>query len=142
VGQLTLPDAGLIYLDANCLIYSVEHIEPYDLLLQQVWRRGGVMTSELALLEVLVKPFKAKDTLLQTSYRELLKAPEVKHLMPLTAEVLEQAARLRAEVNIKTPDAIHAASALIGEAVLFLSNDERFKRVSGLPFLYLNDVAS
>lgn len=33
MGQLTLPDAGLIYLDANCLIYSVEHIEPYDLLL-------------------------------------------------------------------------------------------------------------
>jgi hypothetical protein len=82
---LTLPDAGLIYLDANCLIYSVEHIEPYDPLLQQVWRRGGVITSELSLLEVLVKPFKAKDRLLQTSYRELLKAPEVKRLIPLTA---------------------------------------------------------
>ncbi|NEX18497.1 MAG: VapC toxin family PIN domain ribonuclease [Halochromatium sp.] len=141
MGQLRLPDAGLVYLDANCLIYSVEHIEPYDLLLQQVWHRGGVMTSELSLLEVLVKPFKAKDRLLQASYRELLKAPEVKRLMPLTAEVLEQAARLRAEVNIKTPDAIHAASALIGQATLFLSNDERFKRVPGLPFQYLNAVA-
>lgn len=142
MGQLRLPNAGLIYLDANCLIYSVEHIEPYDLLLQQVWRRGGVVTSQLSLLEVLVKPFKAEDRLLQASYRELLEAPEVRCLMPLTAEVLEQAARLRAEINIKTPDAIHAASALIGQAALFLSNDECFKRVLGLPFQYLNDVVS
>lgn len=138
MGRLTLPDGGLIYLDANCLIYSVEHVEPYDALLHPVWQRGGVLTSELSLLEVLVKPLQSKDALLQSSYRDLLKSPEVECL-PLTTAVLERAAQLRATVGIKTPDAIHAATALIGGAVLFFSNDDGFKRVPGLPFQYLKE---
>lgn len=139
MGQLTLPDVGLIYLDANCLIYSIEHIEPYCTLLQPVWQRGNVITSELSRLEVLVKPIQAKDALLQKSYQELLNAPEVESL-PVTTEVLERAAWLRAMIGIKTPDAIHAASALIHNAVLFLSNDDGFKRVEGLPFQYLKEI--
>ena len=136
MGRLILPDSGLIYLDANCLIYTVEHISPYDGLLQPVWQRGAVLTSELSRLEVLVKPLQAEDSLLQCIYRDLLSAAEVdRH--PLTTEVLERAAQLRANFGIKTPDAIHAATALIRNAALFLSNDDGFKRVPDLPFQYL-----
>lgn len=30
MGALDLPASGVIYLDANCFIYSVERIEPYS----------------------------------------------------------------------------------------------------------------
>ncbi|MGQ9659361.1 MAG: type II toxin-antitoxin system VapC family toxin [Thermochromatium sp.] len=80
--------------------------------MEPVWRRGGIVTSDLTLLEVLVKPRQAADVARQNTYRELLDAPEVERL-PLTTEVLEQAARLQAATGIKTPDAIHAASALL-----------------------------
>ena len=143
MGRLILPDQGAIYLDANCLIYSVEHIEPYCTLLEPVWRRGGILTSELTRLEVLVKPFQAEDVERQNTYRELLKAPEVECL-PLTADILEQAARLRAATGIKTPDAIHAASALLRNAALLLSNDKGFQKVPALSlsFVYLRDLVS
>lgn len=141
MGRLTLPDQGAIYLDANCFIYSVEEIEPYRTLLEPVWRRGGIVTSDLTLLEVLVKPLQAADVARQNTYRELLAAPEVERL-PLTTEVLEQAARLRAATGIKTPDAIHAASALLRNASLLLSNDKGFQKIPALSFIYLRDLVS
>lgn len=141
MGRLTLPDQGAIYLDANCFIYSVEEIEPYRTLLEPVWRRGGIVTSDLTLLEVLVKPLQAANVARQNTYRELLAAPEVERL-PLTTEVLEQAARLRAATGIKTPDAIHAASALLRNASLLLSNDKGFQKIPALSFIYLRDLVS
>lgn len=138
MGRLILPESGLIYLDANCFIYSVEHIEPYSALLAPVWRRGGIVTSELTRLEVLVKPFEAGDEELSEVYRQLLNAREIE-CVPLSAEILEEAARLRAATGIKTPDAIHAASSLARNAGLFLSNDKRFRNFPSLPFAYLRD---
>nr|VFJ91116.1 MAG: hypothetical protein BECKLFY1418A_GA0070994_101440 [Candidatus Kentron sp. LFY] len=82
MGGLILPENGPVYLDANCFIYSVERIEPYCGILEPVWRRGGIVTSDLTLLEVLVKPFKAGDGLLQGIYRDLLDAEEIERVCP------------------------------------------------------------
>ena len=38
MGSLTLPTGGLVYLDANGLIYSVERVEPYRALLEPLWQ--------------------------------------------------------------------------------------------------------
>ena len=51
--RLTLPLAGLVYLDASGLIYSVERVEPYRTLLEPMWRnlriglghRGRIQTN-------------------------------------------------------------------------------------------------
>ena len=66
MGALTLPAAGLLYLDACCLIYRVEQVEPYHTLLGPVFAAAktgtiGLVTSELSLMECLVKPVHAKD---------------------------------------------------------------------------------
>lgn len=63
MGALDLPKQGLIYLDANSIIYTVELIEPYQTALRPLWEaaRAGILkvaTSDLTLLEVLVKPLK------------------------------------------------------------------------------------
>nr|VFK79455.1 MAG: PIN domain-containing protein [Candidatus Kentron sp. SD] len=100
--------------------------------------KGGIVTSDLTLLEVLVKPFKVGDKLLQGIYRDLLNVDEVERV-PLNPVLLEQAASLRAATGIKTPDAIHAACALARKAVLFISNDKGLQSVPELPLAYLND---
>jgi len=145
VGQLALPAAGLVYLDTDALIYSVEKIVPYAALLQPLWdaaaqRTFQVVSSDLALLEALVQPLQLGDTVLVQLYRDLLTASQETRLIPISRAVIEAAARLRATTGIKTPDAIHAASAL-GEGVArFVSNDPVYRRIPGLPVTILDDL--
>jgi hypothetical protein len=39
MGALSVPTSGLVYVDANTVIYAVERIEPYCTLLEPVWQR-------------------------------------------------------------------------------------------------------
>ncbi|MBC7527815.1 MAG: PIN domain-containing protein, partial [Chthonomonadaceae bacterium] len=62
-------------------------------------------------------------------------------LLPITKDVLREAARLRATISgLKTPDAIHAATALLNQCRLFITNDRGFLRVPGLNTAILDDV--
>jgi predicted nucleic acid-binding protein len=145
MGSLTLPLSGPVYLDANGFIYSVERIEPYRTLLEPMWllARAGqfeIVSSELVLLETLVKPLREGDAILKNLFRALLSAREVR-LIPATASLWEQAARLRAATGLKTPDALHAATALAVGSTLFVTNDGGFRRVADLPVAVLHEVA-
>ena len=143
MGALTLPDDGPIYLDANGFIYSVERVEPYRALLDPMWRQAhadvfNIVSSELALLETLVKPLREGNTVLETLFRRLFDANEVS-LIPATRALWEEAARLRAVTGLRTPDALHAATALRARCTLFVTNDGAFRRVAGLPVVVLDD---
>jgi predicted nucleic acid-binding protein len=147
VGPLTPTPGSAVYLDANSIIYSVERIEPYASLLGSVWdaARAGthtLLTSSLSLLETLVGPIKSGDTTLEAGYRSLLQQASDLRLVPVTEAVLERAARLRAETALKTPDAIHAASALVAGCALFITNDVIFRHVPGLNVVVLRDLPS
>jgi predicted nucleic acid-binding protein len=147
MGPLTLPASGEVYVDANGFIYTVEQIEPYFTLLRGLWlavQTGqiAVITSELTLLEVLIKPIADANASLEAAFRAaLLRSPDVRSL-PVTRAVLERAARLRASTRLKTPDAIHAATALEAGAALVLTNDSSFRRVPGLAVTVLADLLS
>ena len=145
MGSLTLPSSGPVYLDANGFIYSVERIEPYRTLLEPMWlsAQAGqfeVISSELVILETLVKPLREGDTILENLFRALLAAREVR-VIPATASLWEHAARLRATTGLKTPDALHAATALAAGSTLFVTNDGGFRQIPGLPVAVLNEVA-
>ena len=44
-----------------------------------------------------------------------------------------------AETGLKTPDALHAATAIRAECTLFITNDNDFRRVRDLPVVVLDD---
>lgn len=145
MGQLALPVSGVVYVDTAPIIYSVEKHADYWSLLRPLWAasKAGqifVASSELALLETLVGPLKSGDHDLATDYEQLLTATEVK-LLPVTLDTLKEAAKLRAQTNLKTPDAIHAATALASGCVQFITNDAAFRRVPRLPVVVLKEVA-
>jgi predicted nucleic acid-binding protein len=144
MGSLSLPAAGSVYLDANAFIYSVERIEPYRGLLEPAWRAAQVgalslVTSELTLLETLVLPLRRGDEKLVELFRAVLHAREVR-LVPATATLWEEAARLRAALGMKTPDALHAATATSVGCAMFITNDAGFLRVSGLNVVVLEHL--
>ncbi|WP_242063136.1 type II toxin-antitoxin system VapC family toxin [Nostoc sp. FACHB-892] len=76
---------------------------------------------------------------LVTDYQELLLSSQVQ-LIPISQSILRQAANIRATSNLKTPDAIHAATALSVNCHQFLTNDKGFRNVPGLAVVILNEV--
>jgi predicted nucleic acid-binding protein len=144
MGQLNLPASGSVYLDASVIIYAVEKIDPYVAMLEPLWQSASaghilLLGSELLLLETLVKPVQNGDKLLEEAFRELLTNTQEVELVPISAPVLERAVQIRATTGLKTPDAIHAATALLADVQLFITNDPVFRRVVGLPVEILKE---
>lgn len=146
MGSLTLPTDGLVYLDANGLIYSVERVEPYRTMLEPLWQASQdgavtIVSSPILIIEALVKPLRDGNTDIEMQYRELFEANAVRFL-DVSYPVFEDAARLRAMARLATPDAIHAATALRAGCSLFVTNDTDFRRVEALPVAVLDDLVA
>ena len=144
MGPLILPTGGPVYVDANAIIYSVERVEPYRELLAPMWQeaRAGRFTlasSELVALETLVRPVRDGNARLEMLFRSILAAAEM-DLIPATLTTWEDAARIRADTGLATPDALHAATALRAGCAAFITNDTDFRRVEGLPVVVLDDL--
>ena len=145
MGPLILPPDGPIYVDANAIIYSVERSEPYCTLLDPLWRQVEIgqhttVSSVLAVMEALVKPIRDGNVALEMLFRSVFNTGDIT-LMPATRELWEDSARMRAATGLRTPDALHAATALRAGCTLFISNDRDFRRVPSLPIVVLDEVA-
>ena len=145
MGQLALPDSAYVYIDTVTVIYAVEQTPTYGVLLNLLWNslQAGnleVFTSELTLMETLVVPMRNSDTFLIDAYEQLLLSPQMQ-LIPISQIVLKEAAKLRATTpSLKTPDAIHAATAITSGCTQFLTNDRQLRTVANLPVVVLDEV--
>jgi predicted nucleic acid-binding protein len=144
MGQLNLPQSSLIYLDTVAIIYSIERFPEYITLLDPMWQklRSGeiaIITNELTVLETLVMPIRQSNSDLIKRYEALLFSSEV-NLIPITQSILKSAATIRAHNSIKTPDAIHAATAMSSRCSFFITNDGGFRKIPGLPTIVLKDI--
>ena len=81
----------------------MERIEPYRTLLEPMRLQAqtgqfSIVSSDLVVLETLVKPLREGDTVVEMLFRSLFEASEVR-LIPATRPLWEEAARLRAETG-------------------------------------------
>ncbi|PXF57070.1 MAG: hypothetical protein C4B59_15900 [Candidatus Methanogaster sp.] len=60
--------------------------------------------------------------------------------MPLSCAIAEEAARLRARYNVRTPDAIQMATAIRAGASFFLTNDSHLPTIPELRVLVLDEL--
>jgi predicted nucleic acid-binding protein len=145
MGSLNLPPSGAVYVDTQTLIYAIESNATYtvvaDPFLKEVEAgRIELVTSELTVMEVLVRPIRLGDQSLIDRYEGFFVLPNVR-LLPVTLDILRAAARMRATTpKLRTPDAIHAASALAAGVGLLVTNDPVFRLVPGLAVEVLDDV--
>lgn len=145
MGSLNLPSAGRVYIDTQSVIYTIEHNKRYEPTLLSLWAAVSagtieLVTSELTVMEALVGPYKSRDRRVEAAFEHLF-GSAVLTLLPVTLDVLRSAARLRATVpKLRTPDAIHAATALLAGISLFVTNDFAFRAVPGLVVEVLDEV--
>ena len=144
MGPVRLPTTGIVYLDTQAVIYSVEKHPKYAHALRPLWvaAKGGslrLVTSELTLLETLVGPFKNGDSILAAAYERLLGSVDL-NMLPVTLAVLREAARLRSSTSLRTPDAIHLATAMIAQCVCCVTNDMAFRKVPGIQVLLIDSL--
>jgi predicted nucleic acid-binding protein len=144
VGALTLPAAGKVYADAQVFIYTVENHAIYQPILRPLWQsiQAGSLTaisSELTMMESLIGPFKRNDLTLVGTFDQFFQQPGIS-FVGITTLILREAARLRAATKLRTPDAIHLATAVFTGCVLFITNDMSFRGVVNLPVIFLDDL--
>ncbi|MFN0279136.1 MAG: type II toxin-antitoxin system VapC family toxin [Pyrinomonadaceae bacterium] len=144
MGRLILPAGSRAYLDTVSVIYTVEGNPTYWSVLNDLWlaRRSGeidLVTSELTLLETLVRPLRDNNSELRLAYEHLLTGSDF-GLVQISASILRVGAQYRATQNLKTPDAIHAATASISGCSHFVTNDPVFRRLENIVVIILSDL--
>ena len=98
------------------------------------------VTSTITLPETLVHPLQTRDTARATAFRNLLLATQGITIIPLTVAIAERTARLRADYNLKTPDAVQIATALVSGCDAFLTNDDKLKCVREIRVLVVHEL--
>ncbi|MFB2838834.1 type II toxin-antitoxin system VapC family toxin [Floridanema evergladense] len=147
MGILDIIQGNRIYLDANIWIYALEGHPEFSQDLNQLFHsidQGNLtaVTSEISLAEALVKTFQNQDLVQQNAYKQFIRSSQNVSVIPVSREVLIEAAKLRANSNIKLPDAIHAAIALLTQCSTFLTNDRRLQQIPILSVVLLSQISS
>ena len=133
------------YIESAPLIYYIEahstYIDRMDAIILG-WEDAGttVYSSAITLTEVLVHPMRSDNNSLAQAYRDILLNSSGFRLLPITGQVAEIAADLRARYNLRTPDAIHLAAALDNNCDAFLTNDAKLTRVAEINVQLLDSI--
>lgn len=120
------------YLDACVVIYYVErHPDLFPQVEARLFPAPGGDTlpviSDLTRMECRVKPLRQQDLAWLARYDAFF------HLctrVPMEAAVFDLATELRAQHQLKTPDALHLAAALTAGCDAFWTNDDRLAKAA------------
>lgn len=129
-----LPDQALLLLDSAPVIYFLEghpKFGPRFAPLFEAHAAGRLRfaVTTITIAEVLGGPLKAFDDALARRYRAILESWQP---VDLDVDIAESAARLRASLRLRLPDAVQAASALAINAAGLVTHDRDFSRVRAL----------
>lgn len=144
MGRLDFPYGSSLYFDTAPIIYSVEKHPVYWPIMETLWaisiaEEFQLVTSELTILETIVQPVRDGKAELARAYEAFLSGDSIS-LVPISAEILRAAVELRANHNLKTPDAIHAATAITSGCQYLIANDNGFRRITTIDVITLDDL--
>jgi predicted nucleic acid-binding protein len=133
-----------LYLDTNVLIYAAEGFSAYrvilvDLLSRLEVREIGGVTSEIALMEVLVRPLRDQNQRMVSFYEEFLGSNSLLRMVPIDRAILQGAAEIRAAHLLKPIDAIHVATAQLSKCDALVSEDRRL-RSAQIPTITVSEL--
>lgn len=102
--------------------------------------RFRAVASELTLLELTVRPLQLGRQDVADDYEVLLDYFPHLELIPISREILLDAAALRARQKLLTPDAIQLATGLRAGATLAVTNDRLWRSVPLIETALLSDL--
>lgn len=140
-----LRGVALLGVETSPFIYFVEQHPVYVGRMRDVFRRVDegnprIVTSVITLTEILVLPIETGNQAYEQAYREMLLNTETIRLERVSVAIAEQAARLRARYNLRTPDALHIATAITAGCDAFLTNDRALRRADVIRVLVLDEL--
>ena len=132
-----LSQVDRLYIETTPLIYYIEENPNYVDMMERVFQHliqteQPIFTATVTLTEVLVQPLRRGDHALVQNYRDILLNSDNIVLMNIQPTVAETAARLRAQYNLRTLDALHLGAAVGSRCDAFLTNDAKLTRVNEL----------
>jgi predicted nucleic acid-binding protein len=134
MSKIPIKDGKTVLLDTVVLIYFLENHERYGALAESCLKRielgeiRGIISS-LVFAELLVPLYKSDDKVAASGLVSRLTGFRNLTIHDLDAETSATAARLRAKYGLRTPDAIHAATALTAGGDGILTNDRQLRRL-------------
>ena len=121
----------LIYLDTCIVIYLIEKHHSHSAKIEFVMKKSvntKFCYSALARMETSVMPIRTNDFQLQRLYELFFDAQQQ---LQITNEVFYNSAKLRADFpSLKTPDAIHLATAIQYNCDEFWTNDNQLEKIA------------
>jgi predicted nucleic acid-binding protein len=132
-----LPSGTIVLVDTAPIVYVLEGRNSLAQRFLPLFERHAAGEIEFAVTtitvaEVLTGPLSKREEALARRYRAVL---ESWHVVALTVDIAESAARVRAGTKLKLPDAIQVASALAINAAALVTHDRDFAAVKGLQIL-------
>lgn len=134
-----------IGIDTNVFIFFLENHLRYgrwcSSLFEKIERgRNPAVTSTISLLELLVQPYRhQKEDLAQKIFALLTTYPKL-DWVPVSLDIADYGAQLRAHYRLSTPDAIQLATAISQNAACFYGNNRGLKRVKEMKCIILDNV--
>jgi len=137
LGAAALAEGALVLVDSAPIIYVLEGHPTLARRFRPLFdrhARGEIAfaVTTISIAEVITGPLRAGDEALAGRYKAVL---ESWYVVELTADIAERAARLRANLQLKLPDAVQAASAIAVNADALATHDRDFSRLTALPIL-------
>jgi predicted nucleic acid-binding protein len=135
-----------VCLDTMIFIYAFEEHPTYLPFLKTFFlsvEKGEIeaVISTITMTECLVQPYRKKDFALAAQYLIVFRNFPHLSVIPVTDEIAERAAFLRARYNLKTPDAVQLATTLVSGSRFFLTNDADLPSVEGIQILILERLS-
>ena len=132
---------SLVYWDTMLFIYWLEAHSQYGTKVGHIHKRMSqrgdeLCTSVFTVGEILTGAYKTGRTKEAAEIRAFFESAAVR-LLPFNTEAADRYARLRAQHNISPADAIHLASASVAHVDVYLTNDQKLKRltIQGIQFI-------
>lgn len=132
-------------LDTNVFIYFLEDHPRYGSWCASLFNRierghNPAVTSTVTLLELLVQPYRDQNEELAQKIFALTSTYPKLEWVPVTMDLADRAADLRARYRLKTPDAIQLATAIGYRATRFYGNDRNLRQVKEIHCCIVDEV--
>jgi predicted nucleic acid-binding protein len=129
--------------DTNAVIYLLDRIDPYFPMLASLFQdveagEKEAVVSVITEAETLIRPLRDGRDL--SRLRAFYSHPGVR-LIDVRRPIAWHAAQIRADTNLKLPDALIAATAAAAGCAAIIGNDREFsQRFTAVPYVYLEDA--
>lgn len=140
MGSVNISKYQSVYIDTSIYIYFFEDNSIFgslaeDIFSQIIDKQIIVYSSEILFTELLVTPIKEKNKPLIQLYENLNSVLPTLNSVSVSHDISVSAANLRATFGLRTPDAIHLATAMDQKAEAFIHSDNIFSKVKEIKTL-------